>query len=181
MKTEHSAVAAQYANAVIQLAEKERVEQKLQDDLHLINEAVSSSSEFDLVLRHPGFTPAQKKELIVKLFSGKVHDLTLRLLELLVDRRRLELLPYIEAEFLKLWREKRGLVLGTLTYAEKPDSKTLNEIKERLAKQLGKTIELNEKEDKSLIGGYVLRIGDQVIDGSVKGRLQTIEKSLMSV
>jgi F-type H+-transporting ATPase subunit delta len=133
-------------------------------------------------LRHPSVNPAEKKKLVISIFGGgKVHDVTLRLLELLTDRRRLELLPYIEREYERLWNEKQNIVTGTLTYAERPDDKTLRDIKEKLQKQLGKTIELKEREDKSLIGGYVLQLGDQVIDGSLKGRLQQIEKALLSV
>jgi F-type H+-transporting ATPase subunit delta len=181
MKTDLAAVAGQYADAILQLASESGADKTVLDNLKTINQVISQTSDLEIVLRHPSVNAQEKKQLIISIFGGKVHELTLRLLEMLTDRRRLDTLPALEREYEKLWRVKQNIVAGTLVYAEKPDAKTLQQIKEKLAKQLGKTLELDEKEDKSLIGGYVLQLGDQVIDGSLKGRLQTIEKALLSV
>lgn len=181
MKSEHSLAAAQYANATIELAAKQKAEKNVLDDLTLINQVISQSRDFEIVLEHPGIKPDEKKKLIVSLFGTKLNDLTQRLIEMLCDRRRLELLFAIEHEYRKLWLEKQNIVVGTLVYAEKPDSRLLADIKRKLGEKLGKTVELEEKEDKTLIGGFLLQVGDQVIDGSLKGRLQSIEKSLLSV
>lgn len=181
MRTDLAAAAAQYASAIIGLATDSGADKTVLEDLKSINQVVSQSSELEVILRHPAVNSHDKKQLVISLFGGKVHELTLRLLELLTDKRRLALLPYVEREYEKLWREKQNIMAGTLVCAEKPDSATLQQIKEKLSRQLGKTLELEQKEDKTLIGGFVLRLGDQVIDGSIKGRLRAIEKSLLSV
>lgn len=181
MTTANSAVANQYSRAIMQLATEAGADKTLLDNLKDVTVVITANRELELVLKHPGVQPAEKKQLIISIFGGKVHDLTLRLMEMLADRRRLELIPQIEKRCQELWREKQNIVKGTLYYAEKPDAKMLAEIKTKLAKQLGKQLELDEQEDKTLIGGYVLRVGDQVIDGSLKGRLQQIEKELLSV
>lgn len=181
MRTDLAAVAKQYAEAIMELAAESGADKTVLDNLKAVNQVVSATSELEVVLRHPAVNAQEKKQLVISIFGGKVHELTLRLLEMLTDRRRLELLPHIEREAGDIWRTKQNIVAGTLVFAEKPDAKTLQEIKDRLQKQLGKTLELSEKEDKSLIGGYLLQLGDQVIDGSLKGRLQQIEKVLLSV
>lgn len=181
MSTQRHAAASQYANAVMELAIDAGADKVVMEDLKSVKQVVGQTPDFDIVLQHPGVPPQEKKQLIISIFGGKVNDLTLRLLELLADRRRLELIPYIETEYLKLWRAKQNIVAGTLVYAERPDARVLSEIKSKLQTKLGKTLELDEKEDKSLIGGFVLKLGDQLIDGSLKGRLQSIEKSLLSV
>lgn len=181
MRTDLAAVASQYASAIMQLASESSADKNVLEDLKAITQVVSQNADLEIVLRHPAVNPSEKKQLVVSIFGGKVHELTLRLLEMLTDRRRLELIPYIQSEYEKLWRLKQNIVAGTLVYAEKPDNKTLQEIKEKLSRQIGKKLELDEKEDKSLIGGYVLQLGDKVIDGSLKGRLQSIEKALLSV
>jgi F-type H+-transporting ATPase subunit delta len=181
MTTDVAAVAAQYAEALMQLAAESSVDKTVLEDLQRVSEVVRLTPEFGVILRHPGVKPSEKKQLLISTFSNKVHDLTLRLLELLSDRRRLDLVTHIAVEYERLWREKQNILSGTLYYAEKPDSRVISEIKARLHEKLGKTVELSEKEDKSLIGGYVLRIGDSIIDGSLKGRLQSIEKQLLSV
>jgi F-type H+-transporting ATPase subunit delta len=181
MRTDLAKVAAPYAEAIMQLAGESSADKTVLDNLKAVNQVIGATSELEVVLRHPSVNAQEKKQLVISIFGGKVHELTLRLLEMLTDRRRLELLPYIEREATNLWRKKQNIVAGTLVYAEKPDAQTLQQIKEKLQKQLGKTLELSEKEDKSLIGGYTLQLGDQVIDGSLKGRLQQIEKALLSV
>jgi F-type H+-transporting ATPase subunit delta len=181
MSAHLATIAAHYANAVMQLAIDSGVDKTVLEDLKSVRQVVSQTKDFEIVLQHPSVAPQEKKQLIISIFGGRVHDLTLRLLELLADRRRLELIEYIEREYQKLWREKQNIVAGTLLYAEKPDAALLAEIKAKLQKKLGKTLELDEKEDKSLIGGFTLRLGDQVIDGSLKGRLQAIEKALLAV
>jgi F-type H+-transporting ATPase subunit delta len=181
MSSDLSHVAGQYADAVMQLAADAGSDKTVLENLRAVNQVVGATPDFGIVLRHPGVPPAEKKQLLISVFGGKVHELTLRLLELLADRRRLDLIPHIEREYERLWRERQNIVKGTLYFAERPDSHLLNEVKAKLQAKLGKTLELDEKEDKSLIGGYLLRLGDQIIDGSLKGRLQAIEKQLLSV
>jgi F-type H+-transporting ATPase subunit delta len=181
MRTDLVAVAAPYAEAIMQLAADSGADKTVLDNLRTVNQVIGATSELEVVLKHPAVNAQEKKQLVIHIFGGKVHELTLRLLEMLTDRRRLELLPYIEKEAANLWRKKQNIVAGTLFYAEKPDATTLQEIKDKLQKHLGKTLELSETEDKSLIGGFMLQIGDQVIDGSLKGRLQQIEKALLAV
>src|SRR5579884_394504 len=118
MSTHRHAAAAQYANAVMELARDAGADKVVMEDLKSVKQVVGQTPDFDIVLRHPGVSPQEKKQLIISIFGGKVNDLTLRLLELLADRRRLELIPYIESEYLKLWREKQNIVAGTLVYAE---------------------------------------------------------------
>jgi F-type H+-transporting ATPase subunit delta len=182
MNKDQSAVAAKYAEAIMQLAKKEHCEQALLDDLTLVNQVVAAMPELNVVLSHPAVSPADKKQLIATAFSGKVNDLTQRLMGLLADRRRLELAPSIEHEYKRLWRESQNIVTATLTFVERPGATDMAVIRAKV-KQLvgGKEVELEEKEDKSLIGGFTLRIGDQILDGSLKGRLAKVEKALLSV
>lgn len=181
MKTELASIAAQWASAIFELAVENGSEKAVLDNLKSINALIANSKQLESVLRHPSVPASEKKELLNELLQGKINILSRHLLGLLCDRRRLPLLPHIESQYVCLWNDKQNIAVGTLTFAEKADTRVLSEIKSALAQKLGKTLELEEKEDKSLIGGYVLRIGDQVIDGSLKGRLQTIEKSLLSV
>lgn len=181
MSKDITAVAHSYANAIMQLAGESNSDKVVLENLKSVTQVISQNSDLEIVLRHPSVPATEKKNLIKSIFTGKVHELTLRLLEMLTDRRRLQLIPHIAREYEVIWRKKQNIVAGTLVYAEKPEEKALQQIKEKLSRQLGKTLELTEKEDKSLIGGYILQLGDKVIDGSLKGRLQVIEKALLSV
>jgi F-type H+-transporting ATPase subunit delta len=181
MKSDLSGVATQYAQAIFDLAEKDGKIDRVLGDLQTINLALQSTPDFGKMLGHPSIPASEKKKIIVDLFKDKSDDLTMRLVEMLADRRRLEILPALETSYHQLLRDKKGIVVGTLVSAEPLDDKQRAHLESELRQKLGKQLELNLQVDSSLIGGYVLRIGDQVIDGSLKGRLQAIERSLLSV
>ena len=190
MSGDLQAVASQYAEALIELAEESskastqdalKTLEKIHGDLKAISEIFESQNDFTLVINHPSLSSEEKKNLLLKAFEGKVNELTLRLLKLLADRRRLEILPYIEKPFKDILRAKMNVVGAKLISAQKLSNSEIQDIKARLVEHLGKRLELEVEVDDSLIGGLVLKLGDQVIDGSLKGKLQVVEKSLMSV
>lgn len=183
MKTERSRAASGYANAISELAEAAggQTQALVLRDLKLATNEINSSPDLQIALHHPAVPPNEKKDMIVKLFKERTNDLTLRLLELLCDRRRIDLLPQIEQEYQKILCDKQNILAGTLVSAEKMNPADVENIKNKLNSKYGKSIELQEVVDKSLLGGFVLRLGDEVIDGSLKGRLHSIKKSLLSV
>lgn len=189
MSGDLQAVAAQYAEAVIELAEESgksssetlKKLERIHGDLKAIKEVFESGNDFTLVMNHPSLSSEEKKKLLLKAFEGKVDEITTRLLTLVADRRRIEILPYMEKPFKEILREKMNVVGAKLISAQKLSDNEIQNIKARLVEHLGKRLELEVQVDDSLIGGLVLELGDQVIDGSLKGKLQAVEKSLMSV
>lgn len=188
MSGDLSQVASQYAEAVIEIIEEShkgpdaiKALERVHGDLKVIAEIFDSNEDFSLVLNHPNLSPEDKKNLLLKTFEGRVDPVTLRLLKLLAERRRLEVLPYLEGPFKTILRERLNVVGAVLTCAQKLSDSQIQDIKARLTEHLGKKLELDVEVDPSLIGGMILRLGDQVIDGSLKGKLQVVEKSLMSV
>lgn len=185
MKSQYNLVGERYAQALIELASSKEVVPVLADhiatDLRIINQTVENNIDLKNVLNHPSYSAAQKGALLKEIFMGEVQELSLRLLDLLVNRRRLELLPTIESSYRKLLNEKRNTVIAQLVSSETLSDNNIADIKARLNEYLGAHLKLETAIDPSLIAGFVLRIGDQVIDGSLKGRLNNIEKLLLSV
>ncbi|MBX9721336.1 MAG: ATP synthase F1 subunit delta [Candidatus Obscuribacterales bacterium] len=180
MKAEDRGSAVQYANALLQLTDATGDAESVFTNLEIVNKVFEANPEFAVLFRHPSISAPQKKLFLQESTVG-LDQLSSTLLQVLCERRKLNLLPLIIEEFRDLLREKHNIVTGTLTSAEAMDEEAVSSIKQKLVKQLRKHVELTVKVDKSLIGGYVLRIGDQVLDGSLKGRLQSIEKALLSV
>jgi len=183
MRRELFSIAGQWAEALIDLAggAGANTDERVLADLEKVNKAVSSTPDFNVILAHPAIAGTEKKQLLIKAFEKSVDDLTLRFLQLLADRRRLNLLPYIEHTYRDLLRERKSIATASVTSADALSDQAVSEIKTRLIKQLGKQVELAVKVDRSLIGGLILRVGDQVIDGSLKGKLEALERSLLSV
>ncbi len=182
MKSVHDLVAERYAKAVIELALNNKLTANaIATDLDFTNKTIGDNPDLKNSLNHPAYSASQKCALLKAVFMGHVQELTLRLLDLLVNRRRLDLLPAIGYSYRKLLNEKHNIVTAQLTSSEELSENNLADIKARLNEYLGKNLSLETTVDPSLIAGFVLRIGDQVIDGSLKGRLDNIEKVLLSV
>jgi F-type H+-transporting ATPase subunit delta len=183
MKAEANAVARQYAEAVLDIAYKAHpgAADVIYNDIKLVNSFFNADSELGLVIGHPSVPAEEKRKIIVSLFQSRVQELTLRLLELLLDKRRMHILPALETEFHALLNERKNIVSATLTSADKLSDNAVADIKARLTEHLGSKLELDVKVDPTLLGGVVLKLGDQVIDGSLKGKLASIEKMLTSV
>lgn len=185
MKSQYNLVGERYAKALIELALSKEVAPILADhvasDLRVINQTIENNIDLKNALNHPSYSAAKKGALLKEIFMGQVQELTLRLLDLLVNRRRLELLPTIESGYRKLLNEKRNTVIAQLVSSEELSENNIADIKARLNEYLGAHLNLETAIDPSLIAGFVLRIGDQVLDGSLKGRLNNIEKVLLSV
>lgn len=185
MTTEFATAASQYAQAILMLAVGDKnaanLDTTVADDLHFVNEVITKAPDLNVMLGHPSVSSQAKKNFLVTLLGDKINELTLRLLELLCDKRRLELLPQIERKYRTLMNERKNIIDACLISSEPLNDEAIANIKARLAEHLGKKLELNIKIDKSLLGGVVLRLGDQVIDGSLKGRLNALERVLLSV
>lgn len=180
MKTDDRGSALQYAKALIQLTEKEGNEEVVFKNLATISGVFESQPEFFTLFRHPAI-PSPVRKAALEEFSTELDRTSANLLLILCERRKMNLLPMIVEEFHNQLRAKHNIVSGTLISAADLSDEAVAAIKRRLSRNLKKHVELLLQKDESLIGGYMLKIGDQVIDGSLKGRLQSIEKALLSV
>jgi F-type H+-transporting ATPase subunit delta len=183
MKAEANSVAAQYAEAVLDIVLKTGTDAAdlVLNDLKTINKTLTANPELGLVIGHPAVPTEEKRKIIVELFKTKIQEITLRLVELLLDKRRIYILPAIESEYHKYLNVRKNIVNASLISADKLSDSAVANIKARLTEHLGSSLELEVKVDPSLLGGVVLRLGDQVIDGSLKGKLQNLERLLTSV
>jgi len=104
----------------------------------------------------------------------------LNLIQLMLRRGRIEDLPHVAAEFRRLDNARKGVTLATATSAAPLSAAELKALTERLEALTGGTIELDVEVDPSLLGGLVVQVGDRLIDGSVRGRLERLRNQLVS-
>jgi len=182
VKTERESVAGKYAEAMLSIASKTKdLPEKIANDLKVINQTVKSAPDLKLLLGHPNVSNEQKKDILSALFVSKIDDLTIRLLGLLTDKRRLLLLPQIESQYRASLNELRQVMTAQLIGSDPLANDDIANVKARLSEHLGRNLELEVSVEKALIGGFILRLGDQVIDGSLKGKLRMLEKTLLLV
>lgn len=130
------------------------------------------------VLRHPRVSAAEKKKKVRELLSGSAAPLTIRFMELLIDKKRFELLPFVAGNIGKLIAEKNNTAKAVVRAARPLSAEVQQRLKDRLKAFAGKNIELEIKEDPEIIGGLIVRLGDWVLDSSLRGQLKTMREKI---
>ena len=168
-------IAVRYAKPILELAEEKKVLDEVKSDMESFRTICEESKDFSLMLKSPIIPHLKKADILNKVFAGKVNDLTLQAFDIIARKSRESILEDIADEFLHLYNAKKGLAEVTVTTSIKLDAETKKAF-EKLAKDItGKEPLLNEKVDPDIVGGYLLKIGDQQIDDSVSGQLKELK------
>ncbi len=175
MQSSDRALASRYGRALFQAASAKSEEGRVQEDLLGAARAIL---DLQPVLRHPRVSAAGKKARLETVLSSRVSALTLKFLKLLIDKKRFNLLPAVVAEMGRLIAEKRRLVLARVRTAQALSPEAQRKLKAGLAGFTGKNVEMEIKEDPELIGGLVVRLGDWVLDSSLRGQLKKMGEAL---
>lgn len=173
-------LASRYSKSLLQLAQERNALETVYTEVVGIHALTAGSKELRLLLKSPIITPDKKLAVLKKLFDGKVSELTYKFLELLVKKGRESFIPDITAAFIEQYKTLKKITTVTLTSATKLDAATVETIVATLKKQANLSeIDLKEKIDESLIGGFVLQYGDKQIDASVQRSLQQLSSAVI--
>lgn len=174
-----NAIARRYAKALVQLAAEEGSVDKFQGELAKIEALFSAHPEIGSLLSNPAYGIKTKLDTLRDLADRlSLSETTRNFLLLLQERSRMTCLPAIISCYSILADELSGVVRPVITSALPLDDARINAIKAALEKSTGKKVILKLAIDPSLIGGVVTKIGDKVLDGSVKTQLTRIEDIL---
>ncbi len=175
MKASERVLAWRYARALFLAAAERGEEARVQADLQGAHREILDCLP---VLSHPRVSAGEKKRKLKEALSGRVSSLSLRFLELLVDKKRFELLPQVEANVARLLSEKNNLAKAAVRSARPLSSQEQERLRQALQRFSGKKIELEIKEDPEIIGGLVVRLGDWVMDSSLRGQLGGLREAI---
>jgi F-type H+-transporting ATPase subunit delta len=170
-------VARPYAKAAFEYARDHEALDSWSKALAVLSQAVTHGDVHRL-LSSPKLEAEQKAELLAGMLPEQGDDALRRFLDTLADEGRLSALPSIADQFERLRAEYEQRVEVKVTSAYKLDSKQKTKLKNALKKRLNREISITTQVDKTLIGGVILRAGDTVIDGSVRGRLNRLSDAL---
>jgi F-type H+-transporting ATPase subunit delta len=174
-----SRVTRRYAKALFELAQDENILDAVENDLKMIMAAYQKSSDLPLLLESPIIPTREKRVALDKLFKQHVQQVTYDFLMLLLDKNREENLPEIIDHYMKSLDEYRGIVRGKLLTAHPFNESQKKALSDKLSEQTGKKILMEEEIDQSLIGGFVVRLEDTVIDTSLKNQLDKLRQNLI--
>ncbi|MCB0283259.1 MAG: ATP synthase F1 subunit delta [Calditrichaeota bacterium] len=175
-----SRVSKRYAKALFSLAIEEKKLDSVADDLNVINDLTKSNQDFVGFISNPLITSGKQLEVVKSLFSNKLNDLTLNFLCLLSEKRRLNLLPEILQKFDVLILVYRNQVRADIISADTLDKEQLKQIQDNIELLTKKSVLLNTRQDKTLIGGFTVKIEDIIIDNSIRYQLSKLKEKLIS-
>lgn len=172
-------VAKRYAEALFSLCKEDNSLDAIHEEFSAIASVISKEKELEEFMLSPQFKRDEKKEMLDNIFGGKISETLLNLFKLLVDKARFGEATEIFNCFHERYYMEKGIV-STIVYSVVPmKAEAMATLKSNLEKQIQKQIVIENKIDETLVGGIMLRIGDKVIDGSIKRRMELLKDDLL--
>ena len=172
-------LARNYAEALVSLAGKAKDLTGWGTMISDVADAITRDERLRLFLQSPRVAVEQKNEVIAKAFQDRMPRLFVRFLQSVIRHRRQALIPEIAVQYLALVDEIEGRVHAQVTVFRDPDAKLEKAVSERLSKVLGKAVVPHFTVDETILGGTIIRIGDTVMDGSIRRRLVRLRQRMM--
>lgn len=164
--------ALRYAKATLNLAKDKGLAKEVNDDMLLITQTINENHDLLVLLKSPIVKATDKKNVLSSIFKSKTNPITLGVINLLIENKRIELLPLVAKEYVIIYDFLKGIEIAHVTTAvpltKELEAKILNKIKEFS----NNDISFENKIDPSIIGGFILRVGDKQLDSSVSGQLK---------
>ena len=169
-------IAKRYAEAVYGVAKEKDKVKEIYDMLNSLMELYINDSEFRNFMLHPLIENSEKKDFLGKIFTG-ADDIIMNIIDYLVDKDRIEIIRYIVSEYLKLYYLENNEVEVTGIFSKELSEEQFDLLKSKLEKKVGKKIILKIEVNKDIIGGGIVKMGDQIIDGSIKRQIENIKNT----
>jgi F-type H+-transporting ATPase subunit delta len=170
-------IAEVYSRALFGVAKEQDALDEIHEQLREFADAVADSHELQVFLFSPYFSSEEKKEGIGKLIEGG-NDYFVRFLELIAEKHRMPAIFRIRRAFDGLWQEENKLLPVQVTSAVELDKSTVKEIGKRIEEQTGRRVELTTEVDPDVLGGLLVRVGNMVLDASVRMKLERLRKQV---
>lgn len=170
-----SGVAGRYASALFELAQEANSLDAVANDLATFDRMIAESPDLARLVKSPVFTAEEQVAAVTALLAkAGIGGLAANLVRLVAQKRRLFVLPEMIRGYRDLVARSRGIVAATVTVAEQPSPKILDDIKAAIRDMAGSDVDVGVKVDPSLIGGLVVKIGSRMVDASLKTKLNQI-------
>ena len=170
-------IAEVYSRALFDVAMEHDILDDVHDQLGQFADELDQNRDMQVFFFSPYFSSQEKKDGIGKMIEGADENFV-RFLELLAERHRMPAVFRIRRSFDALYAEERKLLPVTVTSAVELDEDTVKEIGRKIEEQTGRKVQLSAKVDPNVIGGLVMRVGNMVMDASIRARLERLRKQV---
>jgi ATP synthase F1 delta subunit len=170
-------IAEVYARSLFQVAEEHEITDEVREQLGQFADALAENRQLAVFFFSPYFSTEEKKDGLKRAIEG-ANPIFMNFLEALVERHRMPVIYRIRGRYDQLWDEKNQLLPVQVTSAVELDQETIGHIGDRIGEQTGQKVELSSRVDPDILGGIVLRVGNFILDASIRNRLNQLRKQV---
>lgn len=172
-----SKAAIRYAKALLSLANEKNISKEVNDDMTYIIKTIKDSEDLRIFLKSPVIKDRMKKNALAEIFKS-VNGVTAGLFDLLLENNRLDILSVVAARYRDLYNEMMGVQVATVTTAVPLTPALEAQIQAKVQQLTGNKALIKNIIDESIIGGFILRVGDIQYNGSVQAQLNNLKREL---
>ena len=173
-------IARNYAEALFELGERTNESERFGDLIEGVGGAIEADESIRVVLESPNVTKAAKQGLLARALKNRAPDSFVRFLTAVIKRGRQGIIPAIARQYLELLDVKFDRVHASVVMSRTPDKELQNAVKKSLSEVLGKEVIPHYREDPGILGGVIVRVGDRVMDGSLRRRLKVLRRQMLA-
>lgn len=166
--------ALRYAKATLNLAKEKKLAEEVNQDMILIRDTIEENNDLEIMLKSPVIKSARKRAVLIAVFKEKINDITKGLIDVLIENKRLNLLPLVAKEYIVIYDFMKGVEVAQVTTAVPLTKELEKTLLKRIHESVDTQVSLVNVVDPSIIGGFVLRVGDKEYDSSVAYRLEDL-------
>jgi F-type H+-transporting ATPase subunit delta len=170
-------IATVYARSLFEVASERDALDTVREQLGQFADALQDNHDLQVFFFSPYFSTDEKKDAMGKAIDG-ADEAVMNFLELLVEKHRMPAIFRIRREYERLWEQANHLLPVTITSAVALDGDTVEGLGKAIGEQTGRKVELTANVDPDVLGGIVLRVGNSILDASIRNRLEQLRRSV---
>ncbi len=175
-------VSTTYGEALFELACEENRASEMLEEIQSVREILGANPEFKKLMLHPGIPKQEKLKIVDEVFKGRISDELTGFIRVITDKERFGEIDKVFQFFIDREKESRGVGVVYVKTPKPLDLEGRSMVRDKILETTDfKTLEMHYDIDTSLIGGMVIRIGDRVVDSSIKSRLNDLTKELLEL
>ena len=167
--------AIRYAKAVLSLANNQKVAEAVNTDMKLIAETIAKNSDLSNTIQSPIVRSSVKKSILLSVFKN-INPITGNLIDTLITNKRLNILGGVASKYVQLYNELKGSEIATVTTAIEITDELKATVLAKVKELTGKNVELKNVVDQSILGGFILRVGDVQYNASIANQLNKLRR-----